>query len=792
MYKVIQTKSLNKCFRTLAKHGKKGKDAITKVRAALTEAGTEGSIASLKRTNHGESRLENIEKYDLGSGYRLVVQLVDGINNVRAFLFTGDHEDSEQWLESHKDYTWVKSEKDHTLEFIQVSEKEPRSNRIVDPDIDSAEELRELPLLRHLNSEDWSALSIEDALKDYVLSISSETWECDPGSILEHIEKESGTECAILFDDLFTHSHKGELGQLSTRIKLELGAAKITSGSELVAEMQEPHNSEIFVTWEEVSSLPDNSSWADWLLFLHPEQKTLSTKEFKGAARLRGVSGSGKTCVMLHRARFLAKTLKEPILLVTLTESMRRLLESLISELCGVESSFIRISTINALAQSIVKELHHKGEAAYRMADNDLKTSLLKDTVEFVKQHKHFKSSRLAKLNYHDLKRFVDEEVFYIRSRLRYSEFEKYLDPKSFKRHGRKIGLAVEGRNVLLDAARYRINGLRKAFGLDYEGVVSAALSLLTHDGESLDTFGWAKVETSELENKLRYYAPYRCVLVDEVQDLSQLEVAMIGALPATNETSISNIENGLFLVGDGAQTIYNKGFVLKSCGINVSNRSYVLKKNYRNSKEIMLASYSLIEKYEFADVDEDNIANPTKPDFPLKTGEKPFIVKCKTEDDEVRFVCGLVKGIVSDYQSIEDAEEYPEICIIGLNSSIRKKLSRKLTSSSVNWGELKQTASIESRDCIAISTIESAKGHEFQYVFIIGVNEGHIPHKYLNDNDIAREASRLYVGMTRAQDCLYISYNIERGNQPSRFLIDVQSYCNEYEFRANRLSLIE
>ncbi|MCW5209040.1 ATP-dependent helicase, partial [Desulfobulbus sp. US1] len=600
MYKVIQTKSLNKCFRILARNGKKGKDAITKVRAALTEAGTEGSIASLKRTNHGESRLGNIEKYDLGSGYRLVVQLVDGKNNVRAFLFTGDHEDSEQWLESHKDYTWVKSEKDHTLEFVQVSEKEPRGNRIVDPDIDSAEELRVLPLLRHLNSDDWSALSIGDALKDYVLSISSEAWECDPGSILEHLEKESGIECAILFDDLFTHAHKGELSQLSTRIRLELGAAKVTSGSELVTEMQEPKNSEIFVTWEEVSTLPDDSSWADWLLFLHPEQKILSTKEFRGAARLRGVSGSGKTCVMLHRARYLAKKLKEPILLVTLTESMRKLLDSLISELCGVESLFIHTSTINALAQSIVKELHPKGEAAYRMADDNLNNNLLIDTVESVKQHNNFKNSRLAKLNYQDLKRFVEEEVYYIRSRLKYSEFDKYLDPQSFKRHGRKIGLTVEARSVLLDAARYRINGLKKAFGLDYEGVVSAALSLLTNDEGSLGTFGWAKVDTHELESKLRNYAPYRCVLVDEVQDLSQLEVAMIGALPATNETTISNIENGLFLVGDGAQTIYNKGFVLKNCGINVSNRSYVLKKNYRNSKEIMLASYSLIEKYEF------------------------------------------------------------------------------------------------------------------------------------------------------------------------------------------------
>ncbi|WP_214516314.1 hypothetical protein, partial [Aliivibrio fischeri] len=90
----MQTKALNKCFRDLKKCGKKGKDAITKTRAAQSEAATEGEIQSLKRTNHGESRLTNAEKYDLGNGYRLVVQLVDGVSKTRAFIFAGSHDDT--------------------------------------------------------------------------------------------------------------------------------------------------------------------------------------------------------------------------------------------------------------------------------------------------------------------------------------------------------------------------------------------------------------------------------------------------------------------------------------------------------------------------------------------------------------------------------------------------------------------------------------------------------------------------------------------------------------------------
>jgi hypothetical protein len=92
-YKVFYTKDFNSCLRTVERSGRR--DILRKVRAAMTEAQTNGSISDLSRTHHGESRLPNAEKYDLGSGHRLVVQLVDGAQKARAFLFAGDHEDAE-------------------------------------------------------------------------------------------------------------------------------------------------------------------------------------------------------------------------------------------------------------------------------------------------------------------------------------------------------------------------------------------------------------------------------------------------------------------------------------------------------------------------------------------------------------------------------------------------------------------------------------------------------------------------------------------------------------------------
>ena len=106
MPQVVYTKEFNKCLRDLLKIGKKGKDAVLRAPAAETEAGSKGRILS-SRTHHGENRIPDAEKYNLGDGYRLVVQLVDGKKGIRAFLFAGDHDDAERWLQNHRDYRWV-------------------------------------------------------------------------------------------------------------------------------------------------------------------------------------------------------------------------------------------------------------------------------------------------------------------------------------------------------------------------------------------------------------------------------------------------------------------------------------------------------------------------------------------------------------------------------------------------------------------------------------------------------------------------------------------------------------
>ena len=96
--------------------------------------------------------------------------------------------------------------------------------------------------------------------------------------------------------------------------------------------------------------------------------------------------------------------------------------------------------------------------------------------------------------------------------------------------------------------------------------------------------------------------------------------------------------------------------------------------------------------------------------------------------------------------------------------------------------------------------TIHSAKGLEFPYVFIVGVEEGIFPgemSKY-NPEDIEEERRLAYVGITRAKKELYMSYCAERmvfGQTkrplPSRFIEEVdKTVCEVVDKNVKKYNL--
>lgn len=98
------------------------------------------------------------------------------------------------------------------------------------------------------------------------------------------------------------------------------------------------------------------------------------------------------------------------------------------------------------------------------------------------------------------------------------------------------------------------------------------------------------------------------------------------------------------------------------------------------------------------------------------------------------------------------------------------------------------------SNNYITLMTLHSSKGLEFDNVFIIGMEEGILPHsRSFTDEDELEEERRLcYVGITRAREKLYMTFaDVRRSREgfntqiPSRFLGEIpQDICEYYSWQ--------
>lgn len=88
-----------------------------------------------------------------------------------------------------------------------------------------------------------------------------------------------------------------------------------------------------------------------------------------------------------------------------------------------------------------------------------------------------------------------------------------------------------------------------------------------------------------------------------------------------------------------------------------------------------------------------------------------------------------------------------------------------------------------EEKDAVTLMTIHSAKGLEFDCVFLCGMEEGIFPHQnsFESDAEIEEERRLCYVGITRARKVLYLTnahsrilYGREQVNPPSRFIKEI------------------
>jgi len=97
----------------------------------------------------------------------------------------------------------------------------------------------------------------------------------------------------------------------------------------------------------------------------------------------------------------------------------------------------------------------------------------------------------------------------------------------------------------------------------------------------------------------------------------------------------------------------------------------------------------------------------------------------------------------------------------------------------------------------VSLMTLHCAKGLEFPVVFIVGIEEGLLPHYRRGEEieDMEEERRLFYVGMTRAKERLFLSraekrstFGVGRANLPSRFLDELPVELMQFEEKKGRM----
>lgn len=175
-----------------------------------------------------------------------------------------------------------------------------------------------------------------------------------------------------------------------------------------------------------------------------------------------------------------------------------------------------------------------------------------------------------------------------------------------------------------------------------------------------------------------------------------------------------------------------------------------------------------------------------------VKSGYKDFLLADKTPEGEGRWENVLELMTVASQFVIPDSIGNPD-----LDSRIKSEDDNigENGDDSINALEmfLEQVALVQdtdsmdkNADAVTLMTLHSAKGLEFDTVFIVGVEEGLFPHSraLIDESEMEEERRLAYVGITRAKEQLYLIYTEERNlygrlqfNPKSRFIENIPEH---------------
>ena len=83
-------------------------------------------------------------------------------------------------------------------------------------------------------------------------------------------------------------------------------------------------------------------------------------------------------------------------------------------------------------------------------------------------------------------------------------------------------------------------------------------------------------------------------IIVDEAQDLRSVDLRVIQQFVAPSPAKSEGAVHSVMILADAAQTLYSRGFSWKQAGIQARGHTVILRKNYRNTRQVAEAAAHL------------------------------------------------------------------------------------------------------------------------------------------------------------------------------------------------------
>jgi SOS regulatory protein LexA len=472
---------------------------------------------------------------------------------------------------------------------------------------------------------------------------------------------------------------------------------------------------------------------------LNVEQKKIIELEPSGHSLVRGVAGSGKTTVAIHRMQFLQEhyCLEEDdnILLVTYNKTLLRFIEYQYDqiederaeqiEMLFSDTGDVNIKTIDGLMFSYFFSYQKRHKQEYKIVDRSTQRKILQKEILKLKE-KYPSITLLSPKN----SNFLQDEIDWMNAcdivDLKIYQQIDRIGRASGEEGPQKLGKDSKTREAIFNLKEHYEEALKQENLVDFKMMNKMALE---------------EVEQSTSKK-------YTHILIDESQDLSKVQLKFLNHLHADKSYA------SIMFVADNTQSIYahswlGKGRPYTTIGYDMSGKSRTLSKNYRTTTEISKAAYALIEH----DEEIKNNVDFVKPALIDRHGHPPIYRFFLNEQQQAKYIVEEINSLKHDYN-------LKDICIVAKEKRLVENTKIVLEDEGISSALLYDKDTKFNHESVKLTTMHSIKGLEFKVIFLIHLDSGVIPNEtyQLDEDSYSEERKLLYVGMTRANDLLYMS----------------------------------